>query len=597
MNPKDEPNLAVSNAPLFNENGIEGYDMVAAVTQRALNSQFFLLWGILDEKHRTINWSSKMEDEETGVEIDYSFEGTMKPPFVKLGTSEAPNFQVMLYINIPSGKLIFGSSKKKEVELKNWKYVFDVGINFVEIEKEKIEHNEAIPVVVKEVLHNFDSGQFTIRHLLMNFQDANIANYNSVESDFPRPVGQLTDDQWKMVQMFVNTILVEYFKNLAKTDHPYILGYSIEDKSPKEDIGATFNPTNGAYWIFPEFTNQPSSTLNFLLETGNNKLPYPTNPKFETNLVTGKEYNGKFVVARKVFFDRFLLPQITHALRNKVDGYGNGKHVAYRDDGVIDWRNISTPHEGIPHWAYNFDSFQSLTGETYDSGTHRETTFDIYENGWFNVDLENQGGSTAIINLVGAFDGKLETSYKVAASWVKTWAIVHVDWIGKITLEGGTDGIIKLKPEINTKEPTVEVDGNFLGRINLAHAHDYANYFIGWAMKFADSFIQDLNNLKAAINTNSRFVLPAGSVFLFKNPQFDSHQNLLMDLTYNTECPDGTLVRADGYPEIYIVQNGKRCWIPDMFTLNAKYPSKEVIMVSHSDLIDMPIGPQITASK
>jgi hypothetical protein len=192
-------------------NQINGYNMVAAITQSTINMQFDLLWTMLDTEHQTMKWSFSTEDEDIGLTLNFSFEGTMDAPQVILGTNQAPNFQVKLCINIPNGTLTYGAKKTKSVPIKGWKYVFDVDVNFVAIKQERIKNNMAVPVVVKDMLDYFTDDQFTIRHLFMNFQDSNIANYDSVESKLPLPA-----DANQNIITFFQTGVTNYFRGRLK---------------------------------------------------------------------------------------------------------------------------------------------------------------------------------------------------------------------------------------------------------------------------------------------------------------------------------------------------------------------------------------------
>ena len=67
--------------------------------------------------------------------------------------------------------------------------MFDVDVNFTAIAQNQIALHKAIPDVVKKMLQSFNDNQFTINHLFMNFQDANIAAYDENLSSLPLPEG------------------------------------------------------------------------------------------------------------------------------------------------------------------------------------------------------------------------------------------------------------------------------------------------------------------------------------------------------------------------------------------------------------------------
>jgi hypothetical protein len=535
MNSQNNLKGAIADAPLFNGNQIIDYDMVAAVTQASLNTQLFLLWPMLDESHRKMSWAFKREDPEIGLEIDYSFEGEMNPPEVILGTTTSPNFQVKLCINIPMGNLTYGSAKKKTVQINDWKYVFDVDVNFVAINQDRIQSHTAVPNVVKEMLEKFSDNQFTIKHLLMNFQDANIANYDSVHSNLPLPEGTS-----ELVREFFQTGLTNYFKDLAKTDHPYILGFSIESKSATNDpsIPPTFTPTRGTYWIFfePDQARQGLSALNFLLATGSRTLPPKTEPGFKNNWVTNNDYDGRFVVASGTFFDMFILPRLLKALDRQVVGYGHDDHTYFDVSGGVNWQKAEAPSKDNPHWKYSFSTSSNWDVKDVNVlGTLIHCQHSFSNNNEFSMDLENLDANKAIIKLSGSFKTRHDMLCHPLGIKETFWATTEVDWSGKITLEGGTLGIIKLTSEINTGETKSDRGGNWAGKADLSLIPSNKENLDTMSTWINDKFKNELGSLKNFLgNVNNRFVLPAGAVFAFKNPQFDSYQNLLADVTYKT---------------------------------------------------------------
>jgi hypothetical protein len=117
------------------------------------------------------------------------------------------------------------------------------------------------------------------------------------------------------------------------------------------------------------------------------------------------------------------------------------------------------------------------------------------------------------------------------------WSITQMGWDGTITLEGGTQGIVKLTTEIRMGDISNEKDGNWMGDINLALLPENKQNMEDLKNWINDAFfkgeLQDISSVFGAVN--NRFVMPAGGVFSFANPQFDNYQNLMMDITYKTQ--------------------------------------------------------------
>lgn len=524
-------------------NQVVGYDMIAAIDQATLNMQLSLLWPMLDDDHRIMKWEFKTEEPDIGLELSYSFEGSMNPPQVILGTSQAPNFQVKLCVNIDDGILTYGSTKTKSVKISNWKYVFDVNLNFVAIKQDRLKSHAAVPNVVKKMLESFTDDQFSIRHLLLNFEDANIANYDGVHSELPLP-----KDTSPGIIAFFQTGLTNYFKDLAKTDHPYILGYSVESRSPSSDpsISPTFTPTKGTYWIFhePDQAREDLSALNFLMTTAGHSLPATTDPGFKANWITSKEHDGRFVVAAGTFFDSFILPKLLKALDHKAyaaisfgptPDIGKSSNIKVSKwPNAVNWKKAEAPSTGHPHWKYSFNDSESWITQDGDMIiTYINVQHTLANDYSITIDLENKVASRAVIKLKGTFKTRHDLTAHPLGIEENMWTTTELDWGASITLEGGTHGIVKLTPSIEIDNVKSDKGGNWIGMWDMPFNQDLLS---GMAKDINDGFQNILNEFPNFLgNVNNRFVLPAGGVFALANPQFDSYQNLLLNVTYKTQ--------------------------------------------------------------
>lgn len=518
-------------------NRIEDYDMIAAITQSTINMQFDLLWEGAASHHRKMSW--EFEDEELG--LTFKFNGDMDAPEVFLGTPLSPHFSLQLSIKVPKGNLSYTTLKGKHYyDIENWIYVFDVNVDLKKIEKETLKNNKSVPDVVTNMLDNFDESQFNINHLFMNFQNSNIANYDENKSKFPG-----LDKMSPTVLALFQTGLSNYFKNLNDPDNPYILGYLINDKTHNSNQEVTFNPTKGTYWIFNEDSNEKMNALNFLTTVNGKPLPSKTEPNFKVNWIKSNEHDGRFVVAKGIFFDKFILEQNLFKCLNK---YYIGKGVksggsAYSYFDIIEginWKAIEVPSLGNNHWKYSFehtsqwisnDVKEALTGYLFETKNTLQNKFD------FSMDIVNITTDTAKINLSGKFflNYTLEFQPIQGVIFESVWTTSEENWTGYVLLEAGTNGSIKITPQIShDKSPKKENGGNFWGQIDTSFG-GFEN-FKKVAESLSSLFNHELLKLESDFgNAHSSFILPAGSTFAFKNPQFDSYQNLLLDITYKTE--------------------------------------------------------------
>ncbi|MDQ1261750.1 MAG: hypothetical protein QG575_931, partial [Euryarchaeota archaeon] len=233
----------------------------------------------------------------------------------------------------------------------------------------------------------------------------------------------------------------------------------------------------------------------------------------------------------------FILPRLLKALDRQVVGYGHGDHTYFDVSGGVNWQKAEAPSKDNPHWKYSFSASSNWDVKDVNVlGTLIHCQHSFSNNSEFSMDLENQDANRAIMKLSGSFKTRHDMLCHPLGIKETFWATTEVDWSGKITLEGGTSGIIKLTSEINTGETKSDRGGNWAGKADLSLIPSNKENLDKMSTWINDKFKDELGSLKNFLgNVNNRFVLPAGAVFTFKNPQFDSYQNLLADVTYKTQ--------------------------------------------------------------
>lgn len=98
---------------------------------------------------------------------------------------------------------------------------------------------------------------------------------------------------------------------------------------------------------------------------------------------------------------------------------------------------------------------------------------------------------------------------------------------------------------------------------------------------------------------DGQLVIPANyaTAFLYTyTPHLNGNKNFwkLWQTWFGQVIPDGTLVRGQTSPAIYLVQNGKRRAIKNMSVLNSRFNAKLVIKVPESEINNIPVGKDIS---
>src|SRR4051812_22288041 len=135
----------------------------------------------------------------------------------------------LLTVRMPSGTFVYWTgvgpkAVKNTIAFADWSYAFQVSLDMRTIEQEALKASAAVTQEVKDHLRNFSSDMFTVRHLFMDFQNANLAAFDPNHTRMAVPDGtKLSAGQLTQFQ----NVLQTYFATLRGTDNPYVLGYAI----------------------------------------------------------------------------------------------------------------------------------------------------------------------------------------------------------------------------------------------------------------------------------------------------------------------------------------------------------------------------------
>jgi len=279
---------------------LNGFDMVYAVAERTINSQFKLLWalGIFPS-----TWTASTNG---GL---YAINATLGIPSVELNIGDASSHKVKLSIPLASAKLDYASisldgnnnpvvtRSTTDVSGSTLRLTANLGLAELASSYATAGH---IPAEVKAQLNAFTPSMFSMSQLFMNLEDANLLDSWEWDTN-----GKVNLNQPEIVG-HVKDLIKAFLGGIDKDKNPYILGYSVTDKTP-EASDVTWKPTGVTFSVFDDAAYPLRSSLNYLLETRGK--PAPTSPLagiFPANWVRADDVQGAFAFSQELAMGQIL---------------------------------------------------------------------------------------------------------------------------------------------------------------------------------------------------------------------------------------------------------------------------------------------------
>ncbi|HEY6793154.1 MAG TPA: hypothetical protein VI248_00560 [Kineosporiaceae bacterium] len=505
-----------------------GFDIVTAITENTINLQFDQLF-----RQGTIRPRLTMQLADTGITID----AALTAPTVSLLVPDT-TATVLFQLRLADGTFTyyegFGrSAVQHEIPVKNWVYGFRVNMNFRAISAAALDP-ATVPDAVRHTLTSFDPSLFTIRQLLLDFENADLADYDPAHTEMPLPDGRTpspnTLAQWQ-------TALSSYFTSLKGSSNPYILGYAVHAVTPtaQPDVPALLNPTAGTFSTFQSgarTVGEGLSTLNFLLRTGDPAQrpvpPVPPNGVFATPLVTDRAVDGAMVIAADVFRSGYLEPILVPRIGTAA--------------GVPPLTLVAPP-AGTNEWVWT----SSHEDDDYDRWVDRIVVANVYQNHQTYRDCTATFGpgnqlliSGTLRETYGWYTGTAPNTARVDRGGVT----VTRHWQAGMTLTAGEDGRLTWTlAHFTAGDPDVQK-----WESGFEQFLDMFNAGVGQAENaVADAVAATQGAIVAAVQTEltaalsglgNRVVLPGGDAFFFADAALDTELNLVCAVEYKTARPD-----------------------------------------------------------
>lgn len=532
--------LQSSLLPAFD---LQGFDMIVSITQETINYQLKELWkkGIV---HKHLSFAAQAESTVKHIKqaVSVGLEADLAPPTVEILDGSDNRRKLLFHLKMTSGSLASDSFDSRLL-FANWEYVFTVDLDMQEIAHAAVQNHTAIPDEVKNHLAGFTEDMFTIRHLFMDFQDADLATYDKSRSHCPLPDdwggGDLAQKPGDFTLTLVQAALEGHFKALTGSANPYILGYAVASKQAGGvNLLPTLDPTAATFSTNYNSTNQTLSSLNFLVMT--NHHPLPTDPAaalFTQDAVAATDADGRFLVAQDSFFSGWLLPQLQSAisLQQEPEYYhasnATGQGINSSSSATPNYGSVTAPATAA--WMINYDvRYDWLVKDGWNCWpTHVDAHYWQQDTRSLGLVLSNPSAQTAQLTLVGNLAVKYQVEYTCV--WDNClWTSASDSFTGNITFSGGTQGELGMIGTIPQPNPSFDTGccaGSHLDAlldVNKNILNEQSTNFSAQLPSLVTALQNSCNDVR------NRFILPAGDLFFYKNPQFDQAGNLLLDITY-----------------------------------------------------------------
>jgi hypothetical protein len=307
-------------------NALNDYDLVWALTQGTINAQLAWLFTKLTPPGQRgiehVSFGQLFEADGKTVKDGLHVDGDLGVPSIEIG--EGNDNTVFLFVPFERGTLqhlglgggVYTVDLRPDPEHRaatTWTLCFKVDLNIADITSSldcstgrppRSMHQETY-----DRLCHFKSSDFTVRQIFLDVQNVDLARYRSERSTIPATVvasvtsdGTTTpsqpDPQAAVAMQRAMTLYLQDLRADGRTN-PYILGYTA---NASFDEVSALQPTGTVYstHAYEAGANQPAepdlSTFEFLLVT-HHKTPPLTNLGFSYNLVDRAGISGTGRVA------------------------------------------------------------------------------------------------------------------------------------------------------------------------------------------------------------------------------------------------------------------------------------------------------------
>ena len=523
------------------ETKMHGFDIVSTVTQTTINKHFAALKRI-KQIPDTLDFKlprglGTLTTKLLAPTVTLGLEGDRRKVLFSLNFAEG-TFRALddhdVLVEIPFGAARIG-------------LLVDVDLAHLDV--------AGVPPAVRDAVKNLGDGMFSIRQLLLDFQNATVASYDPKHTTLPK---ELLDDPLFIAGL---TMLFRTFHEKGTN----ILGYAVTVKNPNDVApdAPTFPPTNldFATRIYDAGgCNADLDSLDYLMMTEHRPLPGNVLP---VGAFVDGESDGTMAIARSVFVEGYLLPTLAK-LTNRTSKF---PYISWYDssistetggafipnDGSFDIDDLVEPLRGLIASGNSFTPppipAPTTNARCWSFLSHEETTkTEGNEPIWGSNTVVRGLVSHACELRITPGENTLElrgacilsTSWTVWAGLVNFamcefhWLTSTLDWTASIRLIADGSGHATARITYEAKPVATEQGGNWVAKIGNAMYTDQAHAQIKnieTALKDGFGAEKLKADLEAAFSKQNAFIFPGGQQYFFKDLVFNNDLDLLASLT------------------------------------------------------------------
>lgn len=507
--------------------------------------QWMSLQSQISEAQKADNWEevgklvSKLKSE--GLNFDFAWQAKLKPPTIEFINKDTQN--VTLEINFSSGTLYYRpggvTSAISTYEVNDWVYSFTCPIGRLKIKKSQMlmDADDEMELILRN--SGLSESDFRIESLFLNFENANISNFDKSKSKF-------SIEDAVPLQIAIES----YFNQvLPGTDHPYVLGYGVT--RPKiNSQEAMFQPTSLEYSTsFSEKINSKKpvpgqySGFNFLMMLhGKDPVKSQNTGILSTSLIElGKDStsttDGVFAIQKSHFKD-----YLTSLDSYVASIFSEQKDVEVENGGFqqINDLFVMKAHCNTKHIDDEINTTYTLVRmpiENVDRGIKVTYQFKV------NIDVHIHIGKWDIYDVTLSTSGKYTYGNQInkpGKTGIMEFTIINGEQ-GRFDLENGLEA------------PIIAFDKNtsIIGDTFLSALLDILMFIFAWPLKIVQGIVnqiavdlgkenvniqnQKIEELRQLdmLNQTNKVILPLGKTYAYKNLRLLEDKSLVAyDISY-----------------------------------------------------------------
>lgn len=471
---------------------IVGYDLVYAITDKSINTQFQLLFdeGVISPRLQVA--FNATSDGEPNYQTPTSISAELAAPFVRLREDTAETSRIQFHLPFQSGTFRYwsidpvnGDKEAMCTPVDGWTLVLDVNLAKVPYD---VSMNSSMSDSLKNRLAEVDTNIFSIQTLFIQLDNV---EYILSASTF---TGKAMENP-AVVDQFKTAIGLYLKQAKERAYNPYFLGFTPCATSATSVATPYLVPTGRTYTQFST-TGQSPHTLNYCLMTAG--AAKPTDPGagiFATSPVADVSDQGAFYIANYKMMDQLA-----------------------RDFGK----------------GFGFDPSHFVT-----IGNERHMSIG-WNHGTLTIIMRPMVGS-ASIDAACTFDRKDTKDFGFLGD---SWASLTATWVDRLTFNVGQGNSISVDSTRLHWHVSTDSGSGGLGKIAdwiaeaISTLSKFASDVLGELSIDIPSLDLDLNptlsfdaNNQAGATKSLPILLPTGTELMFSKTHFDQAGHLVLATT------------------------------------------------------------------